>query len=52
MSENLQEKQACIPLSVNASFLNQDCKLPYGLAPEHILNAMTDFIDFLQFINT
>jgi hypothetical protein len=52
MTENLQEKQACIPLPVNASFLNRSCKLPYGLASEHILNAMTDFIDFLQFINT
>jgi hypothetical protein len=52
MSEKLQEKQACVSLPVNASFLNPSCKLPYGLNPGHILSAMTDFIDFMKFINT
>ncbi len=52
MSEKSQENQACTPLSIDASFLNPSCELPYGLTSEHILKAMNDFIDFLRFINT
>ena len=45
------EAAACIPESVDATGFNPDCTLPYGLTTEHIRLAMTEFTNFLGFIN-
>jgi len=50
MSKNI-EKNACTPVPVSSTLFNSNCKLPYGLTTEHVRNAMTDFIDFIGFIN-
>jgi hypothetical protein len=52
MPAGTSEAEACVPVSVEESFLNPSCRLPYGLAPENILIAMRDFLDFMRFINT
>jgi hypothetical protein len=39
------------PLQVNSNYFNRDCELPYGLSFEHVAQAMSEFIDFLGFIN-
>ncbi|RPJ57415.1 MAG: hypothetical protein EHM12_09205 [Dehalococcoidia bacterium] len=36
---------------VNPDLFNPNCILPYGLTVEYIHNAMSDFLDFLGFIN-
>lgn len=46
-----QEARACIPVPVKSACFNPGCTLPYGLTAEHIREAMTDFLDFLGFIN-
>ncbi len=51
IDETSEESQACNPLAVNASYFNVHAHLPYGLTPDHIHQAMNDFIDFLGFIN-
>jgi hypothetical protein len=48
---NSIEEAACTPIPVNPSSFNLKCKLPYGLATEHIYQAMNEFLDFLGFIN-
>jgi hypothetical protein len=45
------EKDACTPIPVDPNGFNPDCEIPYGVTTEHIRKAMTDFIDFLGFIN-
>lgn len=50
MTEDL-EKLACSPSTVDPNFFNPDASLPYGCTTHHIQQAMTDFIEFLGFIN-
>lgn len=47
----ITEKNACTPVLVSSSLFNSNCRLPYGLTTEHVRNAMSDFIDFIGFIN-
>jgi hypothetical protein len=42
---------ACAPVPVDLAGFNPECVLPYGLTTDHIQQAMTDFTDFLGFIN-
>ena len=49
--KEVEELQACIPVSVADGEFNPDCDLPYGLKTSHVRQAMVDFIDFLGFIN-
>lgn len=46
------EIMACTPNPVNRDEFNRDVQLPYGLTTEHLRLAMSDFVDFLGFINT
>ncbi|MCI0398313.1 MAG: hypothetical protein L0332_32330 [Chloroflexi bacterium] len=46
-----KEALACPPVPVESQFFNPACILPYGLKVEHIHQAMSDFVDFLGFIN-
>ncbi len=46
-----KEHQACMPVAVNRSAFNADCRLPYGLQVEHVGSAMEDFIYFLGLVN-
>jgi hypothetical protein len=46
-----QEIAACVPTSLNPSGFNQAAVLPYGLDIHSIQRAMSDFLDFLGFIN-
>lgn len=48
---NEREIQACTPVAVNPAYLNPDCVLPYGLTIGHVHQAMSDFTEFLGFIN-
>lgn len=50
MSRN-NEYQACQLNCVNASNFNPKAVLPYGLQIDHVRQAMSDFIEFLEFIN-
>lgn len=43
---------ACTPLEINYRNFNPNCSLPYSLQPSHIQAAMSDFLDFLGFINS
>jgi hypothetical protein len=45
------EEAACTPISINPNGFNVAAELPYGLQIDHIHAAMTDFIDFIGFIN-
>jgi hypothetical protein len=45
------EQAACIPEPVDVNAFNPTCRLPYGLAVEHIRKAMIAFTEFLGFIN-
>ena len=45
------ELAACKPLLVHHSGFNSKAEIPYGCSTDHIRMAMTDFIDFLGFIN-
>ncbi len=45
------EYKACTPVPINLARFNSQCDLPYGLAINHIQQAMNDFVDFLGFIN-
>lgn len=47
----ITEQQACIPQPLNLNGFNPDAKLPYGVSTDHIRSAMTDFLDFLGFID-
>lgn len=52
MENQYTEDQACHPIPVDISKFNRTCRLPYDLTIMHVKNAMTDFIDFLGFVNT
>lgn len=54
MDANLDmlELAACAPRPVRRDGFNATAVLPYGCAIEHIYQAMTDFVDFLRFVNT
>jgi hypothetical protein len=45
------ETLACRPAPVNSGGFHREVVLPYGCTVEHIRKAMTEFIDFLGFIN-
>ncbi|MBI3465626.1 MAG: hypothetical protein HY000_21620 [Planctomycetes bacterium] len=47
-----KESRACEPIPIQADGFNPGAVIPYGLKADHIKKAMTDFIDFLGFINT
>lgn len=51
MNTDNKETQACTPIPVNSDCFNPACLLPYGLTTDHIRQAMSDFTDFLGFIN-
>jgi hypothetical protein len=46
------EYEACTPKSVQRDGFNPMANLPYWCTVEHLFSAMTDFIDFLGFVNT
>ncbi len=46
------ETFACTPKAVDPAGFNSAAILPYGLTTDHIARAMTDFLDFLRFVNT
>ena len=48
---NTQELLACTPQPLNLNGFNAECTLPYGLNIAHIQHAMSDFLNFLGFIN-
>lgn len=45
------ELAACAPHSVDAAGFNPKTTLPYGLTVEHLQSAMSDFTNFIGFIN-
>lgn len=45
------EERACYPTSVSRDLFNASCLLPYGLTADQLFHAMTDFVDFLGFVN-
>jgi len=51
MQGDKKEALACIPKPVKSHSFNSDCVLPYGLATEHLYEALNDFVDFLGFLN-
>jgi len=50
MSAN-DENAACTPCPVAGSGFNPKAMLPYGCSVSHVQKAMSDFIDFLGFVN-
>jgi hypothetical protein len=46
-----KQKGICNPTPVESRYFNSKCNLPYGLHCDHIHQAMTEFIDFLSFMN-
>lgn len=46
------ELLACTPTPIDPAGFNPNAILPYGLTTNHIAAAMTDFLNFLGFINT
>lgn len=47
----MTEFEACKPVQLNIDNFNTKAVLPYGLEVDHIQKAMTDFIDFIGFLN-
>ncbi len=47
----MDERSACTPVSLNRQCFNGGVVLPYGLTATHIKKAMSDFLDFLGFLN-
>ncbi|RLT38487.1 MAG: hypothetical protein DWI57_11935 [Chloroflexi bacterium] len=45
------EAEACVPVPLAADGFNTECILPYGLTVENVRQAMTEFLEFLGFIN-
>jgi hypothetical protein len=45
------EALACIPEPVKPGSFNWHCVLPYGLTVQHVAQAMSDFLNFLGFVN-
>ena len=50
MAQDL-ERIACTPLAIAPKGFNQKAAIPYGCKIEHIRKAMSDFLDFLGFVN-
>ncbi|MDX1995780.1 MAG: hypothetical protein SF029_25580 [bacterium] len=50
MEESL-EFTARTPVPLDLTAFNKNAAIPYGLTPNHLYAAMTDFLDFLGFIN-
>lgn len=48
---NDAEERACSPVPVSRDLFNPTCYLPYGLSIDDLYRAMTDFTDFLGFVN-
>lgn len=46
------EKAACAPHPVDPAGFNPATVLPYGLETKHLQSAMSEFVDFLGFINS
>ena len=51
MSSDNAELAACRCIQVRTEDFNSHAVLPCGCAIEHVLRAMTDFVDFLSFVN-
>ncbi len=47
----MTEQQACFPQPLNPNGFNLHAQIPYGVKSEHIRSAMTDFLDFLGFVD-
>src|SRR5260370_5211749 len=45
------ESLACTPHPLNPNGFNQKAEIPYGCTIKHIARAMSDFLDFLGFVN-
>jgi hypothetical protein len=45
------ELEACTPVALNPLGFNPVAVLPYGLTVEHVHAAMTEFLEFLGFVN-
>ena len=45
------EENACRPRQPKPEYFNPKAQLPYGLNVEHVAAAMSEFIDFIGFIN-
>lgn len=39
------------PIPVDPSGINPYCDIPYGVRPDHILASLSDFVEFLSFMN-
>ncbi len=48
---NEQEKRACKSVPVDPAGFNPAAILPHGCKSSHIYKAMTEFVDFLSFVN-
>jgi hypothetical protein len=48
---NDQEKRACEAVSVDPTGFNSSAVLPHGCKTRHIYRAMSEFVDFLGFVN-
>lgn len=46
-----REVEACTPIPVDKSRFNGNAKIPYGCTIENIYLAMTEWVNFLGFIN-
>jgi len=47
----MDERAACTPVPLNPQGFNKQVVLPCGLTTEHLRKAMTDYLDFLGFLN-
>ncbi|WP_083760281.1 hypothetical protein [Roseiflexus castenholzii] len=47
-----KELSACTPAPVRPECFNHTCNLPYGLIAQHVHQAMKDFVNFLDLINS
>lgn len=45
------ELAACQPDTIELTAFNPVCVLPYGLMTEHVRRVMSDFLNFLGFVN-
>lgn len=48
---NKNDLNTLTPIAPKAEFLNSEAVLPYGCKPEHILNAMSEYVNFLSMVN-
>ena len=51
MKKSDPELLACAPHPLNPNAFNQKADIPYGCTIKHISRAMSDFLDFLGFVN-